>query len=308
MPFQPNQDLVAAIRNSRLDPDFQATLLATSLAESGGRLDAVGDQGSSFGPYQMNRRGRLASTGFTPQQAMDPVLSTRAAAGEFQRYRTSDPGVWAARAQRPADPVGYAAKVRQLLPEARRILGSSAGAPIATATAAPAAASTVRAGFDPSTMNRIAAYLAKSEKAVLSGAEVPDIMPLLSKLRFRQTTLPQVQVRQPASLPLVAGDSPGYGWADELGKNFGVQVSSTYRDPEHNRRVGGSPTSAHMRRGAAADFSGSPEAMRRLAEWAISSGRAKEVFYDPLGYYWDNGKIAKGSIGGHSDHVHITWR
>lgn len=30
-----------------------------------------------------------------------------------------------------------------------------------------------------------------------------------------------------------------------------------------------------------------------------------EVFYDPLGQYLDGGTIHEGSIGGHSDHVHV---
>lgn len=306
MAYAPPPALVKAIKQTTPDPEFQQVLLATALAESGGRLDAVGDQGNSFGPYQFNRRGRLASAGYTPQQAMDPYLATKATAAEFANFRGSDPGVWAARAQRPADPTGYAAKIRALLPEAQRILGGAPGGAAFTGTATTA---TPPGGFDPGTMNRIAAYLARSEKAVLSGQDPPDIMPLLAKLRFRQTPI------QAPSLPLVAGGYSGptsagadYGWANQLGKQFGLTVSSTYRDPEHNRRVGGSPTSAHMRRGAAADFSGSPAAMRALAEWAIRSGRAKEVFYDPIGQYWDNGQLVKGAIGGHSDHVHITWR
>lgn len=103
-----------------------------------------------------------------------------------------------------------------------------------------------------------------------------------------------------------AGGAP-YGWANQLAKQFGLQVTSTFRDPDHNRRIGGSPTSAHMSRGAAADFAGSPDAMRRLAEWAINSGLAREVFYDPLGVMLDDGKIRKGRVGGHSDHVHIEY-
>lgn len=31
-----------------------------------------------------------------------------------------------------------------------------------------------------------------------------------------------------------------------------------------------------------------------------------ECFYDPLGYYFDSGKVVQGSIGGHSDHVHVA--
>jgi cell wall-associated NlpC family hydrolase len=99
-------------------PDYLRPVLeATAMVESGGRLDATGDNGSSFGPYQMHRGGRLDAAGYTPQQAMDPVLATRAAAKEFQSFY--DKGLrgaeLAAAAQRPADRVGYAKKVEQYL-------------------------------------------------------------------------------------------------------------------------------------------------------------------------------------------------
>jgi hypothetical protein len=38
----------------------------------------VGDQGTSFGPYQMHEGGALTSTGLTPAQAEDPVKATKA--------------------------------------------------------------------------------------------------------------------------------------------------------------------------------------------------------------------------------------
>jgi hypothetical protein len=159
-------------------------------------------------------------------------------------------------------------------------------------------------------MNRIAAYLARSEKAVLSGRDVPDIMPLLSRLKFSTPTAAVSGTAQAVggALPLTAG-APGngsYDWANQDARQFGLTLSSTYRDPAHNRSVGGSPTSRHMVKGAAADFSGSPAAMRAFAEAAIKSGKYREVFYDPIGYYWDEGRLVKGSIGGHSDHVHVS--
>ena len=35
-------------------------------------------------------------------------------------------------------------------------------------------------------------------------------------------------------------------------------------------------------------------------------GRILEVFYDPLGHYYDSGRVVKGAIGGHGDHVHVS--
>lgn len=103
----------------------------------------------------------------------------------------------------------------------------------------------------------------------------------------------------------------GYGWAENLAKKYGVRVSSTFRDPGANAATGGSKSSRHMVRGGAADFGGTPAQMRALADSAIRSGQYAEVFYDPLGYYWDSnggkGRVVKGGIGGHSDHVHISY-
>lgn len=35
-------------------------------------------------------------------------------------------------------------------------------------------------------------------------------------------------------------------------------------------------------------------------------GGIYEVFYDPLGRYWDSGGVRKGAIGGHDSHVHVA--
>lgn len=122
MAYNPDPRLVQAIQASTDDKELQAVLLATALVESGGRLDATGDGGTSFGPYQMHVGGRLTSAGFTPEQAKDPLLSTQAAIKEFLRFRVSDPGLWAANAQRPANASAYAARVRGAVPEAAAIL------------------------------------------------------------------------------------------------------------------------------------------------------------------------------------------
>ena len=124
----PNPQLVAAIR--RAPAHLRPILLATALVESGGRLDAVGDSGHSYGPYQMHDAGRGA--GWSRQARMDPNRSTQAAVREFQEfYRRGARGAdLAYRAQRPADRAGYMRKINQYLPEARRILGLTAPPPV----------------------------------------------------------------------------------------------------------------------------------------------------------------------------------
>lgn len=186
-PHYADPRLVAAISALPIDREAKGTLLATTLVESGGRLDAVGDSGSSFGPYQMHRGGRLTAAGFTPQQAMDPVASTQAAWKEFSALRTADPGAWAARAQRPADPLGYAKKVRGVYQQALSMLGGGTGKTVPTAPVGGAGGETIGgfpapSGFSPAALAKLNKYLAESEKMALAGKMPGDPIDLFNEL------------------------------------------------------------------------------------------------------------------------------
>lgn len=125
MPIRWDPRVIEAVRNATDDPTEQAVLLASSGVESGGRARAVGDGGTSFGAWQLHRGGRLTSSGLTPEQAQDPSIAVKPTLAEFRQFRTGDLGTWAARAQRPADPRGYAAKVNALVAQARAALGNT---------------------------------------------------------------------------------------------------------------------------------------------------------------------------------------
>lgn len=107
-------------------------LVATARQESGLNPQAVGDQGQSYGIFQEHSRGRGA--GIPVESRRDVAAATERAIREFNairaRYPDADPGTWAAKAQRPLDPVGYARSVNALL-------GQSAARP-AAAPAPPA--------------------------------------------------------------------------------------------------------------------------------------------------------------------------
>lgn len=115
------QAIIAASRRTGADP---VALLATSLQESGGRYNAVGDQGTSFGPFQYHRGGALGT--HTPQWAE----SNAEIDAEAQRFAANQihHGVGAAALQRPADPTGYAAGVESRIPTARQLLAQYGGA------------------------------------------------------------------------------------------------------------------------------------------------------------------------------------
>lgn len=56
------------------------------------------------------------------------------------------------------------------------------------------------------------------------------------------------------------------------------------------------------------DAKNNPATLKKLAAYLKQNpSRVKEFFYDPLGWYIDNGKIVKGSIGGHGDHAHLAF-
>ncbi len=93
--------------------------LAVAMAESGLNPRAVGDGGTSFGLFQLHQGGELGD--MSKEQAFDPYTNALTALRQFAAVAqqdpsiTSDPGRWAAAAQRPADPTGYASRVNSLL-------------------------------------------------------------------------------------------------------------------------------------------------------------------------------------------------
>jgi hypothetical protein len=337
MAYNPDPRLVQAIRQNggKLAP----ILLATALVESGGRLDAVGDGGRSHGPYQMYDLGRGAGVPIAKRR--DPVFSTKAALREFQTFygRGARGADLAYRAQRPADRAGYIAKISAALPFAQQILGAGAGpaVPPATGTPAPGDLAPVSGSLD---VKRLMGILnATSQRALRGEMPGPNYGKELQKLAMGALEGAQVKAAgqqvgaQVAGVAQQVAAAPGapyngplpniparnvpfgadpqgdYDWAQDLAKRFGLSLTSGYRNPSQQRATGSRAgmRSRHLVKGGAADISGSPEKMRALAEWAIRSGMFAEVFYDPLGYYWDNGRLNRGGIGGHSDHVHISY-
>lgn len=107
-----NARLVARIaRDHGADP---LTAVAVMLVESGGDERVVGDNGTSFGLFQLHRGGMLTAAGLTKEQAFDPATNARVAVASLARTedrRGRSGGATAAASQRPADPSGYARKV-----------------------------------------------------------------------------------------------------------------------------------------------------------------------------------------------------
>lgn len=112
--------ITRAAKTTGADP---AALLATSIQESGARRGAVGDAGTSYGPFQFHRGGALGT--HTPAWANSyPAVLNRAQ--EFSRLGVHG-GAGAAAVQRPADRSLYATGVEANMGQAKAILAKMTG-------------------------------------------------------------------------------------------------------------------------------------------------------------------------------------
>ena len=247
----------------------------------------------------------------TPQQVTNPQYAARQF---YQRaipaYKkgTRDLTVLSQSVQRSAYPDAY----RQWQREAGATMaalsggGGGGGAPVPSAAPAAQAVGQTTGGFIDG--GKLMKIMKREEKRVLAGQMpskkfMPQIQALAQQAASSAQTIPQVQQVGAAAAEAGGGGSPS-AQANALSDRFGLKITSARRSPEENARVGGSPTSAHLT-GRGFDFGGDPAAMMRLARYAGKQGYG-EVFYDPWGQ-WDNGQYRRQGIGGHSDHVHITF-
>lgn len=225
-------------------------LLATAIQESGARRGAVGDNGSSFGPWQMHRGGALGS--HSPAWANSYATALNRAK-EFARLKVHG-GVGAAAVQRPADRALYARGVESHLEQARAILGRQPALKATPATpgaapqtkAAPAPALEGAAGLD-------AAGKQAFIQALYSDAPASDLASLVQQASetgarpaggSRAVVSPAkagAQPLKPATL------TPGGGWAGsqglattlaKVGFANGLRVMSEKRD-RRNTASGG---------------------------------------------------------------------
>lgn len=146
-PAPQQQDVISIIVRVAQEMGVPPQLaLSVAMVESGLNPRAVGDNGTSFGLYQLHKGGMLTSARLTPEQAFDPETNARVAisslAGTLKKNPGASWGVIAARSQRPADAAGYARKVDGLVRSAGtdyvRYFAEQADRPTAaTSTAGP---------------------------------------------------------------------------------------------------------------------------------------------------------------------------
>ena len=291
-----------------LTPAQIAAMLATAKVESGLNPNAVGDGGTSFGLFQMHVGGAGGPTIQSARRYLDPVTAIRARA-KFFRDNNITTGQGAAALQRPADPNGYAAKVNAAL----KGLGVSLNAPVAGGGLGLSAEPTYDAlgearGRLQSARSRL------EEQDTQDEGDGIDLLAGAQRLRARREAMQAALATPAADAPSQAG-SVAYSGAHggdqtykdilALGSKFGLRIDGS------NQTTGGSHTAGSLHySGHAVDFGDAkndPAKLRALAAWARKNApRIREFFYDPLGWYIKDGKIIKGSIGGHGDHVHLA--
>jgi hypothetical protein len=112
--------------------------------------------------------------------------------------------------------------------------------------------------------------------------------------RFRKLDLAVHLIQKAQSMGLTVKENP---FVDGVDPVLHVKGSDHYR--VLGKRKG-------KKVGAGGDVSGDPETMRAFFEYASQfAGKGlKDLFHDPVGYSYDNGKRWNKTIGGHGKHVH----
>ncbi|MDA8393996.1 MAG: transglycosylase SLT domain-containing protein [Candidatus Dormibacteraeota bacterium] len=134
----PTEETIVKVAESLgVDPRLA---LAIAYQESGMNPKAVGDNGTSFGLYQLHQGGELGSN--SPTWAFNPVNNATRALSQValvaKLHPGWSPGAIAAAAQRPANPVAYADSVNAIYASSRwrNVPGTGGGQVSATAPSA----------------------------------------------------------------------------------------------------------------------------------------------------------------------------
>lgn len=192
-----NARIVAAIaRANGVDPRLA---IAMAWQESGLRNSATGDNGSSFGLFQLHIGGMLGShsQAWARNPRNNAGLALRSLAHTANRGNYGSPGALAAASQRPADPSGYASSVNSLMravaPQVLRRIGGGGGRPAA--------------GGDSGAPRPL--------RPTISGGDPSQYLSMLSSLPRPTVTLPPVAPAHPLQgilssfAPVPPGAGPG---------------------------------------------------------------------------------------------------
>lgn len=315
-----------------LDP---AAVLAYALTQGGTSWGAVGDHGTSFGPFQLHQGGALGShtagwanspAGLVAAMGMMSRAGARGRKGAGAAAFINGPAFG-----RGANPAGDMAKARAAYPRAQQLIGQPAS--VAAPAAAPATSASASASAPVADGSRQLALALLFQSRAAQGMPVsPLLQQALVQAVARQTTQPSPA--KPAASPAAAGAGrpgarsiPGYAVAQgvdikdvnpalvDLAKQWGLDVTSGFRSVALQRKLYAqrsapgsvaAPGKSFHNSGHAIDVAPNKQELALLAYAFKHPAQFREVFYDPAGRSIKNGKIVRWTIGGHKDHIHIA--
>lgn len=323
-----------------LDP---SAVVAYALTQGGVHWGARGDQGTSFGPFQLHRGGALGSHNeqwANSQQGLIAAMQMMSHAGAKGMTGPNAAAYIVGPAfGRGADPARDQAKARAAYSRAAALLGEQGGSsslpsggplpPGAPPQAPEAAAPAASVGPPPNQL--IGGALQK-----MFASPGNSIMPFLDRLQQIRSMQqagtqpsPPVTPAPPGAVspsPPVAGgtapsvpsgrDKNGLTFKIEgLAQHFGLKITSGFRSIAKQKELyahrssSGSvaaPGKSYHNVGRAIDVAPNKAGLAFLSYAFAHPGQFVEVFYDPAGRSIKNGKIVNYTIGGHTDHIHIA--
>jgi hypothetical protein len=292
-------------RQLGLDP---AAVLAVAAQEGLG--GGVGDQGSSYGPFQLHRGGALPAgrdrAWAESPAGIDYALSRIAGVARGQRGQQAISSI-VSRFERPADPQS----------EIQGALAAYGGIRAHTPTAGGAAVMPPPGGGGAQDLSGLRSNLVQSLIAAnqqTSGHRSPDYSGVFSAIAgLRQAQSVGSAARSTATGATARGAGPSSGGSSlsfltPLAKRFGLTITST----TEGQHVKGS----YHYSGRAEDYGGDPRRMAALQRYALAHpGEFVESFYTGPGaapYFVKNGKVYPisqldpSTRAGHRDHVHLA--
>jgi hypothetical protein len=310
--FDPRVKRLIISRAKKYGIDPQAAL-AVAQGEGGIRWGAVGDNGTSHGPFQLRVGGANPYKGARAKQfanspaGIDYALRKMAESGAKGLMGAQAVDAIIRRFERPADPDTSVANAVARLGKISVKGGQPAQAPVVRQTTSSPAIPQQAFG----TLNDL------FKKVGLDPLDIVGDMPLSVPGRA-SAPLPPAAAAAPALVTPTKGKLPRVNLmvqAIQYAQSLGLRVSeNAYVDrvdpvhtkgSDHYKTVGrhkGKKVSGGV------DVSGDPKAMRQFFTWAEQyAGKGlNDLFFDPAGYSYDRGKKWGKTIGGHGDHVHFS--
>lgn len=301
-------------RRRHVDPD---AAIAVARGEGGlqNREDDIGDLagGGSYGPFQLYAQGALPQQyRGNPQAAdqwawspegIDYAISKMAESGAAGLTGADAVNAIVRKFERPAKPDASVAAALGRLGTGGGQHSGGMGLGGETSTAMPAP------GAPPGDNRReLALQLLQSRR---SGGDRRD---LLSQFSQRLPSQPPAQAAPPSPGAPPGGratSSPGGGRTlPALLHSLGLDdaITGGERSVEHNREVGGSPTSYHLAGDNvdAFDLNPSDSDIPKLLQLARAHPDQFREVYGPADWHVKNGKLVRGRFPDHDDHWHVA--